>query len=166
MDEDATDGEIWVKTQTGYSIRTKVPAKTTAGKFPKHYSLDCQDKYIGSRIRDDGDGGPLTCTLNSPASSDADGANPDDFDMKFYHVCGGDECKGSQWAVYPPVGGSCVNIECEGGYICCDDSSGNDCGGVAQHQQCEEDKWSHECEKPPCGSNPPDFSGCPLLWAL
>ena len=159
-DDDPTDGEIWVKTQTNYPIRTKVPAKTTAGKLPKHYSLDCQDKYIGSKVRDDGDGKPLTCTLTNPNASDADGANPNDFDIKFYHVCGGNECKGSKWAVYPPVTGSCVNVKCEGGYICCDDSSDNDCGGVL-HQQCQKDKWPHKCDDPPCGPNSPGWKGCP-----
>ena len=158
-DDDATDGEIWVRTQTDYPIKTKVPAKTTAGKFPKHYSLDCQDQYIGSRTRDDGDGQPLTCTLSNPDSSDADGANPNDFDVKVYHVCGGDKCEGSKWAVYPPVAGPCKNILCESGYICCDDTQ-NDCGGVS-HQQCQLDQWPHECDVPPCGSNSSGFSGCP-----
>ena len=163
-DDDATDGEIWVRTQTDYPIKTKVPAKTTAGKFPKHYSLDCQDQYIGSKTRDDGDGQPLTCTLSNPDSSDADGANPNDFDVKVYHVCGGDECDKStdwslKWAVYPPVAGPCKNILCESGYICCDDTQ-NDCGGV-QHQQCQLDKWPHECNHPPCGSNSSGYIGCP-----
>ena len=161
MDDDPTDGVIWVKTQTNYPIKTKVPAKTIAGKFPKHYSLDCQDKYIGDSMRDDGDGKPLTCTLTNPKSSDTDGANPNDFDIKFYHVCGGGECKGSQWAVYPPVAGSCKNVKCESGYICCDDAANNDCGGVVQHEQCEKDKWPHECEHPPCGLNTSNWDGCP-----
>ena len=152
-------GVIWVRTQTGYPIKTKVPARTTSGKFPKHYSLDCQDKYIGNVMRDDGNGGPLVCTLTNADASDADGANPNDLSMRFYHACGTSECTRSKWAVYPPVGGPCINVECESGYICCNDPQG-DCGGV-QHQQCQEDKWPHECDEPPCGSNSSDLSGCP-----
>ena len=158
-DEDPNDGVIWLRTQTGYPITTKVPAKTTSGKFPKHYSLDCQDKYIGNVMRDDGNGGSLVCTLTNANASDADGANPGDLSMKFYHVCGTSECTESKWAVYPPVAGSCINVQCGSGYICCNDPQG-DCGGV-QHQQCQEDKWPHECDEPPCGSNTSDWSGCP-----
>ena len=158
-DEDPNDGVIWLKTQTGYPIRTKVPAKTTSGKFPKHYSLDCQDKYIGNVMRDDGNGGSLVCTLTNANASDADGANPGDLSMKFYHVCGTSECTESKWAVYPPVAGPCINVQCESGYICCNDPQG-DCGGV-QHQQCQEDKWPHECDEPPCGSNTSGLEGCP-----
>ena len=158
-DEDPNDGVIWLKTQIDYPIKTKVPAKTTSGKFPKHYSLDCQDKYIGNTMRDDGNGGPLVCTLKNVEASDADGANPGDFDIKFYHVCGTSECKESKWAVYPPVAGSCKNVKCERGYICCNDPLG-DCGGV-QNQQCQEDKWPHACDNPPCGSNTSSREGCP-----
>ena len=115
-DEDSTDGEIWVKTTTKYLIKARVPAKTKAGSFPKHYSLDCKDTYTGTKTRDDGDGKPLECTGGATAN-DADGANPNDFNMKFYHVCGSSECKGTKWAVYPPVSGPCVNVRCQPNHI-------------------------------------------------
>ena len=151
-DEDPSDGEIWVKTQTKYAIKTQVPAKTKAGSFPKHYSLDCKSNYTGSTVRDDGDGQPLTCT-GGASSDDTDGANPNDFSMNFYHVCGSSECDGAKWAVYPPVAGPCVNVRCQPGHICCNDSGG-DCGSV-KYQECEEDKWScDDCTKDPCGSDP------------
>ena len=162
-DHGSNDGEIWFKASQaseGYPVKTKVPAKTTVGKFPKHYSLDCEDIYIGDNMRDDGDGGVLECKLATTNSADDDGANPNALSVRFYHVCGASECEQKKWAVYPPVGESCVNVRCEHpSDICCNDPKG-DCGGVS-HQQCQKDQWPHECDHPPCGKNTSGWHGCP-----
>ena len=70
-----------------YSIQTVVPG-TGAGRFPKHYSVDCDENFLNTTYRRDGNSGTLTCSLGSANTNHDDGCNPIDISVKYYHVCG------------------------------------------------------------------------------
>ena len=103
-----------------YTIETVVPAKTPAGKFPKHYTVDCDENYINNNTRDDGDGGELECKLATSLSYQDDGCNPALMKVKYYHVCGGTgQSKQTNWAVHAPKGESCKNVPCDPSHLLC-----------------------------------------------
>ena len=126
-----------------YNIETKIPAKTRKGKFPKHYSVDCVDKEYDPRTRTDGDGKTLSCKLLTGKTDRDDGCNPEKIGVRYYHVCGDNQCKGAQWGVFVPHQKSCKNVQCEPDLICCD-GYGNDCGSVGK-EECEKDQYPHDC---------------------
>ena len=76
--------DVWLpgNNQDGYPIDTIVPAKDQAGKLPKHYSVDCQENYMGNNPRDDGDGKPLQCKILNTYAENDNGArlNPEFMD--------------------------------------------------------------------------------------
>ena len=159
---------LYSRDKDAYPIKTEIPAKTTAGKFPKHYSVTCDDNFQNRRVRRDGNSGTLECKLlNSHPNSD-DGCNPNSMGVKYFHVCGGQEtsCENSKekkWGVYAPHGASCTNVWCEPGLDCCDASSGT-CNGVSDNQ-CGDAKNRH-CTNPKGGtqtSSDEVLSGCPPL---
>ena len=126
-----------------YNIETKIPAKTQKGKFPKHYSVDCVDKEYDPRTRTDGDGKTLSCKLLTGKADRDDGCNPEKIGVRYYHVCGDNQCKGAQWGVFVPHQKSCKNVQCEPDLICCDGYK-NDCGSVGK-EECEKDQYPHDC---------------------
>ena len=152
---------IWFYNTAGnnYTVDTLLPA-TGAGRFPKHYSVDCRDNYMGDTIRDDGDGGTLACHLGTSNPSHDDGCNPNIIGVSYYHICGQTGYKDTKWAVYAPITESCVNVQCEPNRICCDS---NDCGAGVTFQHCQEDKFPHVCSNPMGGSHQDAASGCPPL---
>ena len=94
----------WLRStdKDAYPINTVVPG-TGSGRFPKHYSVDCDDNYLNPNTRRDGDSGTLSCELGSSNPDHDDGCNPIEVSAKYYHVCGGPgQCKQSKWAVYAP----------------------------------------------------------------
>ena len=168
--QDFTNNPEWLysTTKDAYPIKTEIPAKTTAGKFPKHYSVDCDDNFQGLQARKDGDGNPLECKLANSNSNHDDGCNPNLMGVKYYHICGGTEVncnssKDKEWAVYTPHGQSCANVRCEPGLSCCDASSGT-CNRVSD-KQCSTPLTRH-CTNPKGGTQSSSDevpSGCPPL---
>ena len=150
----------WLKSadKDAYPIKTEIPAKNDKGKFPKHYSVDCDDNFLGTAIaRQDGDSGQLSCELSGSVSDHDDGCNPIKMSSKYYHVCGGaGVCKDTKWAVYAPVGESCLNVQCEPGHICCDNHSDRSC----TTNRCYAAVNSPGCTNPKGGSNQDSSSGC------
>ena len=149
--------------QTAYPIKTIVPA-TGAGKFPKHYSVDCNDNFLGNRSREDGNSEPLDCELIGGNPDHDDGCNPIELSSRYYHVCGGSgECKKTNWAVYVPLAEDCTNVQCEPQLICCDGFR-NECGTVGT-EECETNSYSNSCFDPKGGgrSQQDSASGCPPL---
>ena len=165
----------WLKStdKDAYLIKTVLPAKDTAGEFPKHYSVDCNDSFMGSRARKDGDGGQLDCMLEGSKPYHDDGCNPIQFSTKYHHVCGGagsGVCKDTEWSVYVPhkptcTGPSCkcTNVECEPQLICCDGFR-NECGTVGT-EECETNSYPNSCSDPKGGgrTQQDSASGCPPL---
>ena len=156
----------WLKStdKDTYTINTEIPAKNQTGKFPKHYSVDCNDKFMAGRYRKDGNSGQLNCELEGSDPDHDDGCNPIKMASKYYHVCGGaGVCEDTNWAVYVPLTESCLNVRCEQGLSCCDDSSGT-CNGVSD-KQCGDPKTRH-CTHPKGGTQAKADevpSGCPPL---
>ena len=156
----------WYKntSQDAYPIDTKVPAKTTAGEFPKHYSVNCNDSFLGNKTRKDGNSEPLSCELIGGNPDHNDGCNSIELSSRYYHVCGGNgDCRETNWAVYVPLGEDCSNVRCEPGLSCCDRSSGT-CNGVNDKQCGKAD--TRDCTNPKGGtqtSADEGPSGCPLL---
>ena len=158
----------WLKSADGlaYPIETVVPAKAGVGRFPKHYSVDCDKNYILNKTRDGGNGPllPLKCELEPPRDIDHDnGCNPADFGVKYYHVCGGGGvCKKAKWAVYAPQNESCKNVPCDPGddLLCCQDATY--CG--SSYLKCLRKSTSPNpsCAYPKDGSQDIQ-SGCPHL---
>ena len=157
--------------KSAYLIKTEIPAKDTAGKFPKHYSVDCDDKFIGSRMRKDGNSEQLDCELETSNPNHDDGCNPIKLGTKYYHVCGGTEvCKDIDWAVYTPLKSTCTGpackctyVQCEPPHSCCRAADGT-CNGVGD-QECGEPN-TRDCTNPKGGrqtSADEVPSGCPPL---
>ena len=173
--QDFPNDPIWLY-QTGknaYPISIEVPAKTTAGKFPKHYSVDCDDNFLNSLTREDGNGGQLDCKLLIGNPDHDDGCNPIELSSKYYHVCGGaGVCEDTKWGVYVPhryssqctsTSCKCRNVWCEPGLGCCDTSRGT-CNGV-DHEKCGYPQ-TRECTNPKGGEQGPGdevLSDCPPL---
>ncbi len=165
----------WLKStdKDAYLIKTVLPAKDTAGELPKHYSVDCNDNFMGSRARKDGDGGQLDCKLEGSKPYHDDGCNPIQFSTKYHHVCGGTGsgvCKDTEWSVYVPhkptcTGPSCkcTNVQCEPQLICCDGFR-NECGTVGT-DECETNSYPNSCSNPKGGgrTQQDSASGCPPL---
>ena len=156
---------FWLRSvnKDAYSIQTVVPG-TGIGRFPKHYSVDCDDNFLNTTSRGDGNSGTLSCELGSSNSDHDDGCNPIEVSVKYYHVCGGNgDCEDSRWAVYAPHTESCLNVRCEPGLICCDGFR-NECGTVST-RECETDSYAHSCSNPKGGgrSQQDAASGCPPL---
>ena len=157
---------IWLYSGNPYPIKTIVPSKDLAGNFPKHYSVDCTDNFLGTRTREDGDSGQLSCKLGPSNPDHDDGCNPAVMIAQYHHVCGGvgsSVCKNTTWGVYVPLGESCVNVWCEPSLGCCDLSRGT-CDGVP-HKQCGDPK-TRECTDPVGGTQGPEHevpSDCPPL---
>ena len=151
-----------------YPIDTVVPAKNTAGKFPKHYSVDCDDNFQGSSTREDGNSGILKCRLSGSVPDHDDGCNLRPMRVQYYHVCGEaqvgcNHSKKKKWGVYTPLGESCVNVWCEPSLSCCDINSGT-CNGVSD-KQCG-DPITRHCTNPKGGTQAKAdevLSGCPPL---
>ena len=147
-----------------FPIETIIPAKDQAGTFPKHYSVDCDDNFQGSSMRQDGNGTTLNCELIGSRPHHDDGCNPNIVGITYYHVCGGaGECKKKGWAVYAPLTKSCINVRCEPGLSCCDASAGT-CNGVSDKQCGDPD--TRDCTSPKGGrqtSADEGPSGCPPL---
>ena len=146
-----------------YTIDTVVPG-TGIGKFPKHYSVDCDDNFLNTTSRGDGNSGTLSCELGSSNPDHDDGCNPIEVSVKYYHVCGGNgDCEDSRWAVYAPHTESCQNVRCEPGLICCDGYR-NECGSVSTNE-CETNSYPRVCTNPKGGGNTQQdaLSGCPPL---
>ena len=146
-----------------YTIDTVVPG-TGIGKFPKHYSVDCDDNFLNTLSRRDGNSGTLSCSLGSSNPDHDDGCNPNGVSVKYYHVCGGNgDCEDSRWSVYAPHTESCQNVRCEPGLICCDGYR-NECGTVSKNK-CETDSYPHVCADPKGGGRSQQDlqSGCPPL---
>ena len=151
-----------------YAINTVIPAKNNAGKFPKHYSVTCDDNFQGRQTRKDGNSGVLKCELSGSVPAHDDGCNLKNMGVKYYHVCGGTEnncnhSKKKNWGVYAPHGESCVNVQCEPGLSCCDASSGT-CNGV-NDKECGDAQTRH-CANPKGGAQSKSDeipSGCPPL---
>ena len=149
--------------KNAYSVDTVVPG-TGAGKFPKHYSVDCDDNFLNTAPRKDGNSKILSCSLGGSNPDHDDGCNPNKVAVRYYHVCGGaGVCEQSNWGVYAPQGENCQNVSCEPGLICCDGYR-NECGSVSTNQ-CETDSYPHECTNPKGGgrSQQDSASGCPPL---
>ena len=126
----------WLKStdKDTYTINTEIPSNTLAGKFPKHYSVDCNDKFMAGKYRRDGNSGQLNCELEGSDPDHDDGCNPIKMASKYYHVCGGTGvCKDTNWAVYAPLTKSCLNVRCEPDLSCCDINSGT-CNTVNDKQ--------------------------------
>ena len=168
--QDFTSNPEWLFSadKDAYAIDTVVPAKNTAGKFPKHYSVDCDDNFQGTATRQDGNSGILKCELSGSVPAHDDGCNLRDMGVKYYHVCGGtnascDDNKKKKWGVYAPLGESCVNVWCEPSLSCCD-ASGGTCNGVSD-KQCGDPQTRH-CTNPKGGTQSSSDevpSGCPPL---
>ena len=117
---------IWLpgNSQDGYAIDTIVPAKNQVGKLPKHYSVDCQENYMGNNPRDDGDGKPLQCKIINTYAGNDDGAKLNTVGVRYYHVCGnqGKSCqnttKRTDWGIYNPDDSSC-DVTCGPQSSCC-----------------------------------------------
>ena len=164
--QDFPKSEYWFKNLKApdYPIKTVVPAKTPAGKFPKHYTVDCDEKYINNETRDDGNGGELTCALITSFNHQNNGCNPASIGAKYYHVCGGTgQCKKSKWAVFAPQSESCKNVPCDpNGLLCC--QSTTYCGS-SYHKCLMKSSSPLRCSRPKDGSNQGNQSqsGCPPL---
>ena len=156
----------WLKStdKDAYTINTEIPSNSTAGKFPKHYSVDCNDKFMAGRYRKDGNSGRLNCELEGSDPTHDDGCNPIKMASKYYHVCGGaGVCEDINWAVYAPITESCLNVRCEPGLSCCDIRSGT-CNGV-NDIECG-DPITRHCGDPKGGTQAKDDevpSVCPPL---
>ena len=156
----------WLKStdKDAYTINTEIPSNSTAGKFPKHYSVDCNDKFMAGRYRRDGNSGRLNCELEGSDPTHDDGCNPIKMASQYYHVCGGaGVCEDINWAVYVPLTESCLNVRCEPGLSCCDSNSGT-CNGVS-NKQCG-DPITRHCTDPKGGTQAKADevpSGCPPL---
>ena len=149
---------LWLYSKTAYPIETQVPAKTKAGEFPKHYSVDCDDNFIGGQLRKDGNSGPLNCNLLMSNPDHDDGANPNFAGVQYYHVCGNSTCEDTKWGVYAPEKKSCKNVQCEPDLICC---GGNHKDRQCTKGLCYKSTVSHpECTNPVGGSNQDKNSGC------
>ena len=160
----------WLKSpdSLAYPIETVVPAKSSAGQFPKHYSVDCDQNYIGSKTRDGGNGASLKCELEPPGDIyHDDGCNPAPLGVKYYHVCGehsnggGGTCKKAEWAVYAPLKKSCKDVLCDpDDLLCCQDATSTYCF----HHKCLRKSPSPNpmCSYPKDGSQDGN-SGCPNL---
>ena len=154
-----------------FPIETIVPAKDLAGKFPKHYSVDCTHNFMGDRPREDGDSGELKCLLEQFNPTHDDGCNPAIMIAQYYHVCGGSGvCKDTKWGVYVPLKSQCTGpsckcdlVQCEPGLGCCDLSKGT-CPGVGHHE-CGHPQ-TRDCTDPVGGTQGPGdevASDCPPL---
>ena len=155
--QDFTDNPEWLysSTKDAYPIKTEVPARNDASKFPKHYSVDCDNNFQGSATRLDGDGEKLECRLSGSVPNHDDGCNPNLMGVKYYHVCGGTEVscnhsKDKEWAVYVPLTENCLNVRCEPDLSCCDASSGT-CGVGINDKQCG-DPITRHCTNPKGGT--------------
>ena len=175
--QDFSSNPFWLRHRRG-DIETSVPG-TGAGKFPKHYSVDCDDTYMDikksdgtvvQRIRMDGNSGTLSCKLDAMTTppdpedvADADGCNPNELLAKYYHVCGGvGGCKNSKWAVYAQSGKSCQNVRCKPGLVCCD--SNKNIGKSCTPNKCyNPNSYTASCTNPKIGDNSHQNSksGCP-----
>ena len=158
---------LYSSSKDAYPIETEVPG-TGAGKFPKHYSVDCDDNYQSSNTRQDGDGEKLECDLSGSVPAHDDGCNLSPMGITYYHVCGAaqtgcNHSKEKKWGVYTPHGESCANVWCEPNLSCCDASSGT-CNGVAD-KECGSPATTH-CTNPKGGTQTSAdeiLSGCPPL---
>ncbi len=153
------DPRKWFTNTSGsaYTIQTELPARTTAGEFPKHYSVDCNDNFMDNREREDGDGGQLDCQLLSSNPDHDDGCNPIEMSSKYYHVCGGaGTCEDLEWAVYTPLTEDCTNVQCEPGDICCENHPDKICA----INRCYAPVSSPGCTNPKGGSSQDGASGC------
>ena len=162
--QDFPSDPFWFRSiqKIAYPIDTVLPAANTAGRFPKHYSVDCFQNQFCEQVRQDGDGGTISCQFTTHDSpSDHDGCNPMAVDMKYHHVCGGIGDEDSRWAVYAPVTKSCQNVQCEPGLICCDSGTNED--NRCTLNRCYENNYSRTCSDPKGGSNQDSSSGCPPL---
>ena len=156
------DNIKWLKSANSpkYSIETVVPAIAGAGKFPKHYSVDCDENYTGAKQRDGANNAPLKCELKS--SSDDNGCNPADLGVKYYHVCGGGgdsgACKKAKWAVHAPLRASCLNVPCDpDNLLCCQDAQ------YCSLNRCLDKITDPSCSTPLHGSDQDPASGCANL---
>ena len=152
----------WLKStdKDAYLIKTVLPAKDTVGEFPKHYSVDCNDNFMGSRARKDGDGGQLDCKLEGSKPYHDDGCNPIQFSTKYHHVCGGTGsgvCKDTKWSVYVPENENCKNVECEPDLICCDNYPDKSCTTDICYKKAT---VTPECTNPKGGENQDSPSQC------
>ena len=163
-----TDPEwFYSSDKDAYPIETEVPG-IGAGKFPKHYSVDCDDNYKGT-VRKDGNSGKLECELSGSVPAHDDGCNLRNMGVRYYHICGGgqtgcEHTKKKKWGVYAPHGESCVNVQCEPGLSCCDASSGSCDAGVSDKQCGTPD--TRDCTNPKGGIQSQSDevpSGCPPL---
>ena len=149
--QDFTSNPEWLysKTKDAYPIKTEIPARNEASKFPKHYSVDCDDNFQGLQARKDGDGNPLECRLSGSIPDHDNGCNPNLMGVKYYHVCGGIELncnhsKEKEWAVYTPHGENCANVRCEPDLACCDEISGT-CGFGVIDKHCGDPTNQRSC---------------------
>ena len=168
--QDFTTDPQWLYSsdKDAYPIETEVPG-TGVGKFPKHYSVDCDDNYEGSSTRRDGNSGKLKCQLSGSVPNHDDGCNLSPMGITYYHICGQTQTgcnhsKEKKWGVYTPLGESCTDVWCEPNLSCCDDSSGT-CNGVSD-KQCG-DPITRHCTNPKGGGTQSKAdeipSGCPPL---
>ena len=134
----AIGGPHWSNSGSLHSVPVPVPNKTTAGKLPKHYSVQCATNYCGDNaVLNDGNGRKLYCNSRLPDnhSVNVNGCNPSRVEAKVHHVCGGGGTVVSgEWAVTAPVDKSCLNVRCQSGLICCD---GTDCGTGGSKNHCQ-----------------------------
>ena len=157
------DSEYWFKKSEGpaYLIKTEIPAKNNIGKFPKHYTVDCAENYIGSKPRADGDSGQLECILETANTYNDDGCNPSTAGVQYYHVCGGvgQYNKQTKWAVYASENKFCLNVPCDPDeLLCCQDPAY--CGSSIH--KCLKKIDNPTCSSPRNGAQD-NGSGCPNL---
>ena len=116
--------ERWFKKSEGpaYVMKTEIPANGI-GKFPKHYTVDCEENYIGNKPRMDGDSDQLECILETPNFNNDDGCNLNTVGVQYYHICGGvGDCNKQKWAVWASENEFCADVPCEPTeLLCCQD---------------------------------------------
>ena len=158
------DNIKWLKSTDSfkYPVETVVPAKAGAGTFPKHYSVDCDQNYTGSKERHGANNEPLKCELETPDISHDDGCNPEELGVKYYHVCGGGggsgDCRKTKWGVYAPYKANCKNVRCDpDDLLCC---QGTFCG--SDNEKCLRKLSNLTCSNPKDGSQDA-LSNCPHL---
>ena len=157
----------WFKKSDGpaYVMKTEIPAADDAGKFPKHYTVDCEENYIGNEARMDGNSGQLECILELPANpNDDDGCNPSTVGVQYYHICGGvGDCNKQKWAVYASENEFCADVLCEPTeLLCCQSSSIYHCGSSNNKCLKRSSYPKFECAKAKDGDQD-NTSGCPHL---
>ena len=153
----------WFKKSEGpaYVMKTEIPAKNNIGKFPKHYTVDCAENYIGSKPRADGNSGQLECILETISFNNDNGCNPSTAGVQYYHVCGGvGQCnKQTKWAVWASKNEFCANVPCEPTeLLCCQEPAY--CGSSIH--KCLKKIDNPTCAHPRNGAQDND-SGCPNL---